>query len=107
LIVIKYPLGCTVGDAVVGFPPICDEELAMSRAKEFGPQAACQDDAAADTGPIDSAKVAEDIGIAVLELADRARDAGLSSIGYLLEMVALEAGAEAAARQWPVESADG
>ncbi len=63
------------------------------------------DDAAA---PVDSSKVAEDIGIAVLELADRARDAGLSSIGYLLEMVALEAGAEAAARQWPAEeSAEG
>ena len=56
--------------------------------------------------PLDSSKVAEDIGIAVLELADRARDAGLSSIGYLLEMVALEAGAEAAARQWPADGAD-
>jgi hypothetical protein len=70
--------------------------MAMSRANRFGAQ----------SEGLDNGKVAEDIGIAVLELADRARNAGLSSIGYLLEMVALEAGAEAAARQWPSDGAD-
>ena len=83
--------------------------MAISRANRFGPlsskgrQGGTAESAAA---PRDSGKVAEDIGIAVLELADRARDAGLSSIGYLLEMVALEAGAEAVARQWPAKSTD-
>lgn len=79
----------------------------MSRGHRFEPQSGNRPNGAVDPGPIDSGKVAEDIGIAVLELADRARDAGLSSIGYLLEMVALEAGAQAATRQWPIESADG
>jgi hypothetical protein len=83
--------------------------MAMSRANRFGAQSEGRHSGTADrpAAPLDSGKVAEDIGIAVLELADRARNAGLSSIGYLLEMVALEAGAEAAARQWPAESADG
>ncbi len=80
----------------------------MSRVNRFGPQNEDRRGGTAEmAAPPDSGKVAEDIGIAVLELADRARGAGLSSIGYLLEMVALEAGAEAAARQWPAESADG
>jgi hypothetical protein len=82
--------------------------MAMSRANRFGPESEGRHGGTVETAaaPLDSSKVAEDIGIAVLELADRARNAGLSSIGYLLEMVALEAGAEAAARQWPAESAD-
>ncbi len=80
----------------------------MSRANQFKPQTdGCRDDAIDAAAAPDSGKVAEDIGIAVLELADRARNAGLTSIGCLLEMVALKAGAEAAARQWPAESADG
>lgn len=79
----------------------------MSRGNQLQPQTGGHDGAGGAPEPVDSAKVAEDIGIAVLELADRARDAGLSSIGYLLEMVALEAGAQAAARQWPAENADG
>lgn len=79
----------------------------MSRAKRFESETGGRRDSADDqSAPVNSSKVAEDIGIAVLELADRARGAGLSSIGYLLEMVALEAGAEAAARQWPAESVD-
>jgi len=77
----------------------------MSGADPYRPCSDSGRDGTADeAGPIDSAKVAEDIGLAVLELADRARGAGLSSIGYLLEMIALEAGAEAAARQWPADS---
>ena len=79
----------------------------MSRGQQSGVRIDDGRDGGIDAAePIDSGKVAEDIGIAVLELADRARDAGLSSIGYLLEMVALEAGAQAATRQWPVESTD-
>jgi hypothetical protein len=51
--------------------------------------------------PLDSAQVAEDIGMAALDLAERARAAGLTTIGYLLESVALEAGTQAAAARWP------
>ena len=53
-----------------------------------------------------SAEIAEDIGIAALGLAKLAHDAGLTTIGYLLESVALEAGAEAATRQWPADVAE-
>ena len=48
-------------------------------------------------------KVAEDIGMAALRLAKRARAAGLTAAGHLLETAALEAAAEAAARQWRAE----
>jgi hypothetical protein len=78
----------------------------MSRANLRRPQTDRDDHIASATTPIDSGRVAEDIGVAALKLADRARDAGLSSIGFLLEMIALEAGAEAAARQWPDEGAE-
>jgi hypothetical protein len=53
--------------------------------------------------PIDSAQIAEEIGITALDLAKRAYDAGLTTLGFLLESVALEAGSEAAARQWPAD----
>jgi hypothetical protein len=53
----------------------------------------------------DPATVAEEIGLAALEMATRAHAAGLTKIGFLLEVVALEAGAEAATRQWPVDIA--
>ena len=71
----------------------------MSRADGSGPQAEGPGHIALMLVRYDNAKVAEDIGIAALELAKRARDAGLTTIGFLLESVALEAGAEAAARQ--------
>jgi len=58
----------------------------------------------AEPAPSDIPKIAEDIGIAVLGLAKRAHAAGLTTIGYLLETVAIEAGAEAAARQWPADA---
>ena len=54
----------------------------------------------------ESADVAEDIGTAALDLAKRARAAGLTAVGYLLECVALEAGTEAIARRWPSDHAD-
>ncbi len=53
--------------------------------------------------PNDRAITAEDIGIAALDLARRAHGAGLFTIGYLLESVALEAGAEAAAGRRPAD----
>jgi len=56
--------------------------------------------------PVDSAKIAEDIGIAALKLAKRAHAAGLAAIAFLLETVALEAGAEAATRRWPADLAE-
>jgi hypothetical protein len=56
-----------------------------------------------EQAPIDSAKTAEEIGIAALDLAKRARDAGLTTISHLLETIALEAGAEASAMQWRVD----
>jgi len=64
------------------------------------------DAAAGEAAPADSAKIAEDIGMAALELAERARTAGLTTIGYLLESVALEAGAQAAAGHWRADSED-
>jgi hypothetical protein len=59
-------------------------------------------DAPADR-PLNSAEVAEDIGLAALDLAKWARAAGLATVGHLLENVALEAGAEATARRWPAD----
>jgi len=59
-------------------------------------------DAPADR-PLNSAEVAEDIGLAALDLAKWARAAGLTTVSYLLENVALEAGSEAAARRWPTD----
>jgi len=53
--------------------------------------------------PADSAKIAEHIGVVALKLAKLARAAGLTTLGHLLECVALEAGAEAVARQWPAD----
>jgi hypothetical protein len=67
------------------------------------PAAGGPDRSSAKPMPDDGAKLAEEIGIAALELAKRAQDAGLHTIGFLLESVALEAGAEAAARQWPAD----
>lgn len=77
---------------------------AMSRADVSRLPAACPPDPAAE-GPVlqDPAKIAEEIGLAALELAKRARAAGLTSVGFLLESVALEAGAEAAKREWPAD----
>jgi hypothetical protein len=57
--------------------------------------------------PPDIAKLAEEIGIAALDLAQRANAAGLSTLGFLLEGVALEAGAEAVTRRWPTDAAAG
>jgi hypothetical protein len=54
---------------------------------------------------IPAAQVAEEIALAALRLADRARGAGLSSLGHILETAALEASADAAARRWPSDVA--
>lgn len=56
---------------------------------------------------IDSGKLAEDIGTTALDLARRAKAAGMTTLGFLLESAALEAGAEAVARRWPSDAAEG
>ncbi len=61
---------------------------------------------AVEPAPIDSAQIAEDIAAAALDLAKRAREAGLTTVGYLLETVALEAGAEAVTARWPADVAE-
>jgi len=58
------------------------------------------------TAACDNGRVAEEIGLAALELAKRASAAGLSRLVFLLESAALEAGAEALARRWPAEAAE-
>ena len=79
----------------------------MSRADvSRPPDEGLADESAGKTRIYNSAEIAEDIGIAALGLAKLARDAGLTTIGYLLESVALEAGAEAAMRQWPADIAE-
>jgi hypothetical protein len=73
--------------------------MSRSRPPRFPPAPASDDD-----GPraiLDSGRIAEDIGMVALYLARRARAAGLTTISHLLEGVALEAGSEAATRQWP------
>jgi hypothetical protein len=67
--------------------------------RSAGKTAADEGRRAADAG----AGAAQEIGMAALDLAQRARAAGLTTLGYLLEGVALEAGTEAAARQWPLD----
>lgn len=59
--------------------------------------------AAAEPASNDSAADAENIGMIALYLAKRANAAGLTKLGFLLETVALEAGAEAVARRWPAD----
>jgi len=54
------------------------------------------DNASGDGAGGGRARVAEDLGLAALKLAVLARNAGLTTLGYLLEAAALEAGAEAA-----------
>jgi hypothetical protein len=54
-----------------------------------------------DPAPNAHARVAEHVGKVALELAKLARTEGFATLGYLLESVALEAGAEAAAGWQP------
>ncbi len=79
----------------------------MSRADVSRPAAEDPaDQSASKAAPYNSAEIAEDIGIAALGLAKLAREAGLTTIGRLLETVALEAGTEAATRRWPADVAE-
>ena len=55
---------------------------------------------------INPARIAEELAIEALGMAKWARAVGLTSVGFLLESAALEAGAQAAAMQWPEDSAD-
>jgi hypothetical protein len=52
----------------------------------------------------DRADAAQDVAFVALDLAKRARAAGLTTLGHQLEMVALEVGAQAAAGRWPDEA---
>jgi len=54
----------------------------------------------------DSAALAEEIGVAALNLAKRASAAGFTTLCFLLESAALEAGTEAVSRRWPADSAE-
>lgn len=56
--------------------------------------------------PHETAAVAEQIGFAALALAKEANRAGLTTLGFLLESAALEAGAEAASHCRTAEAAD-
>jgi hypothetical protein len=53
-----------------------------------------------------TASVAEYVGKVALELAKLAQAEGFATLGYLLESVALEAGAEAAASGLPAETSE-
>ena len=55
--------------------------------------------------PPNAGRIAADIGTAALELAKQANGAGLTTLGYLLESAALEAGAEAASYDWTADAA--
>lgn len=83
---------------------------AVMRAISAGRVRAAADATAPDCAdgpfPCDNGKLAEEIGVVALELAKRANTAGLTNLGFLLETVALEAGAEAVARRWPAETAE-
>jgi hypothetical protein len=77
----------------------------MSRTSSSGfPADRAAERAAGAPAVENTAKIAEDIGIAALVLAQRAHAAGLETLGYLLESIALEAGAEAAATQSPADT---
>jgi hypothetical protein len=58
----------------------------------------------ADSADSDSrAKTAENIAAVAFGLAQQARSAGFAQVCHLLEMAALEAGAEATAGRWPFD----
>jgi len=61
---------------------------------------------AAPCAPPDAGRIAADIGATALQLAKYANSVGLTTLGYLLESAALEAGAEAASRAWPDDTAE-
>lgn len=62
------------------------------------------DPAAFGTASFDRAQIAEEIGMAALDMAQRAQAAGLPTLGFLLETVALEASAQADAAKWPSDA---
>jgi hypothetical protein len=76
--------------------------MSRSRPNHFSASAG----AASTEGPasFDTARIAEELGMEALDLAKRARGAGLTTLGFLLESAALEAGAQVAALQWPEDA---
>lgn len=59
---------------------------------------------AEEPASFDTSQIAEQLGMEALDMAKRARDAGLATLGFLLENAALEAGAQVAALQWPEDA---
>jgi len=57
-----------------------------------------------DACTFDTARVAEELGMEALGMAKWARAAGLTTLGFLLESAALEAGTQAAALRWPSDT---
>lgn len=55
--------------------------------------------------PCNARRIAASIGAAAIALAGEANGAGLTTLGYLLELAALEAGAEAASYGGPADAA--
>ncbi|HEX3937649.1 MAG TPA: hypothetical protein VHX43_09100 [Xanthobacteraceae bacterium] len=76
----------------------------MSRARPNHSSASAGAAAAEGPASFDTARIAEELGVEALDLAKRARDAGLTTLGFLLESAALEAGAQVAALQWPEDA---
>ena len=58
-------------------------------------------DESGDPGSKRRADTAVNIGMDALDLAKRARAAGLASVAHMLETAALQAGSEASAARWP------
>lgn len=61
---------------------------------------------ASDANPCDTVRLAEEIGMEALDMAKRAQEAGLPTLGFLLEAVALEASAQADAARWPSDASE-
>ena len=76
----------------------------MSRTRPNHFPASAGSAAAEAPASFDTARIAEELGMEALGLAKRARAAGLTTLGFLLESAALEAGAQVAALQWPEDA---
>jgi hypothetical protein len=76
--------------------------MSRSKARDLPPSAGSE--RANDPTSFNTARIAEEIGMEALGMAKWARAAGLTTLGFLLESAALEAGAQVAAMQWPEDA---
>ena len=76
----------------------------MSRSKPGDSRPSTGPKPANDPTAFNTARIAEEIGLEALGMAKWARAAGLTTLGFLLESAALEAGAQVAAMQWPEDA---